>query len=64
MNFDALSALRRSGHPVDLLSPAQQAVLAELTEDQVQFLDSVKERLDHAAPAAEVEGMSSELKLL
>jgi hypothetical protein len=60
MAFDALSALRASGHWVDLLSADQRRVLAELTEDEVRLLNRIKHRLDDAAP--DVEGQ--ELKLL
>jgi hypothetical protein len=47
--FDALMALRRAGNPVDLLTAAQQEILAELTESEVVVLNSVKERLDAVA---------------
>lgn len=46
MTFDALTALRQAGNPVDMLTLAQQEVLAQLTEDEVAVLNSVKERLD------------------
>lgn len=55
MTFDALSALREAGHPVDLLSEAQQGVFALLTEAEVNMLNSVKERID-AVSDPEVEG--------
>jgi hypothetical protein len=55
MTFDALSALREAGNPVDLLSASQQAVFAALTEDEVAVLNSIKERLD-AVPDDDVEG--------
>lgn len=54
MSFDALGALRGMGHPIDLLSEAQRAVFATLTEDEVAVLNSIKARLDTVAP--EVEG--------
>jgi hypothetical protein len=60
MAFDALEALRQSGHWVDLLSKRQRRVLAELTEDEVNLLNRIKLRLDEAAP--DVQGQ--ELKLL
>jgi hypothetical protein len=60
MAFDALEALRQSGHWVDLLSKRQRQVLAELTEDEVNLLNRIKLRLDEAAP--DVQGQ--ELKLL
>ncbi|WP_329007704.1 LuxR C-terminal-related transcriptional regulator [Micromonospora rifamycinica] len=60
MSFDALSALREANHPVDLLSTAQRTVLAGLTEQEVEVLNSIKDRLEVAA--GEVEGQ--EMKLL
>lgn len=60
MTFNALQALREAGHPVDLLAVEQRSVLAELSEVEVQVLNSVKGRLE--AVSAEVEGQ--ELKLL
>jgi hypothetical protein len=55
MAFDALSALRAAGNPVDLLTEEQRAVLGHLTEEEVAVLNSIKERLD-AASDNEVEG--------
>jgi hypothetical protein len=55
MPFDALTALRQAGSPVDLLTAAQKDVLARLTEAEVTVLNSVKERLD-AASGSDVEG--------
>jgi hypothetical protein len=57
--FDALAALRAAGHPVDLLSRAQQEVFASLTEEEVNLLNSIKRRLDaiekdDVAPATDV----------
>lgn len=49
MAFDALMALRRAGNPIDLLTSAQQEILAQLTEAEVTVLNSVKERLDEVA---------------
>lgn len=60
MAYDALSALRAAGHPVDLLSSAQRRVLVGLTEAEVLVLNSIKDRLD----AAEDEVRGQELKLL
>lgn len=57
MTFDALTALRQGGNPVDLLTAEQQDVLAQLTEDEVEVLNSVKRRLD-AVSDVEVEGHS------
>jgi DNA-binding CsgD family transcriptional regulator len=57
MTFDALTALRQGGNPVDLLTTEQRDVLAQLTEDEVAVLNSVKMRLD-AVGDAEVEGHS------
>ncbi|NEC68685.1 helix-turn-helix transcriptional regulator [Streptomyces sp. SID9727] len=60
MTFDALHALREAGHPVDLLAVEQRSVLSGLSEQEVQVLNSVKERLE--AVSGEVEGQ--DLKLL
>ncbi|WP_329173153.1 aroma-sacti cluster domain-containing protein [Streptomyces sp. NBC_01477] len=62
MDFDPLASLRQAGNPVDLLSDAQRDVLAQLTEDEVAVLNSVKQRLDAVADA-EVEGHSTAIKL-
>jgi hypothetical protein len=62
MTFDALAALRQAGSPVDLLTAGQQNVLAQLTEEEVAVLNSVKERLD-AVSDVEVEGQSSTIKI-
>lgn len=62
MTFDALAALRQGGNPVDLLTAEQREVLAQLTEDEVAVLNSVKRRLD-AVSDAEVEGHSSLIKI-
>lgn len=55
MAFDALSALRAAGNPVDLLPEEQRVVLGQLTEEEVTVLNSIKARLD-AASDNEVEG--------
>jgi hypothetical protein len=62
MAFDALSALRDAGNPVDLLTPGQLDVLASLTEEEVAVLNSVKERLDAVADA-EVEAHMLHIKI-
>ena len=56
MAFDALEALRQAGNPVDLISPEQREVLAQLTEAEVLVLNSVKQRLDAAADEVEAHG--------
>jgi hypothetical protein len=58
MAFDALAALRQAGNPVDLVTEEQRGVLAQLTEDEVAVLNSVKERLD-AVSDNEVEAHGS-----
>jgi uncharacterized membrane protein len=58
MTFDALRELRHGGNPVDLLTAAQQDVLAHLTEAEVAVLNAVRERLD-AASDHDVEGHSA-----
>jgi hypothetical protein len=55
MAYDALTALREAGNPVDMLTLAEQEVLAELTEEEVGVLNSVKARLD-AVSDHDVEG--------
>lgn len=62
MSYDALAELRGAGHPVDMLSSAQQRVLAELTPDEVRVLNAVKVRIDAVSADLEVQGQ--ELKLL
>lgn len=55
MAFDALSALRAAGNPVDLLPEEQRIVLGQLSEEEVAVLNSIKRRLD-AVSDNEVEG--------
>jgi hypothetical protein len=55
MSFDALSALREGGNPIDSLSEAQRDVLSHLTQEEVAVWNSIKARLD-AAGGGEVEG--------
>jgi DNA-binding CsgD family transcriptional regulator len=62
MAFDALAALREAGNPVDLLTVEQQTVLAQLSEEEVAVLNSVKARLD-AVSDVEVEGHSVTIKI-
>jgi hypothetical protein len=62
VTFDALATLRQAGSPVDLLTPEQQEVLAQLTEEEVTVLNSVRERLD-AVSDGEVEGQSIGIKI-
>jgi hypothetical protein len=54
MSFDAIEKLREAGTPVDQLSDAQKAVLAELTPEEVAIITSVQERM--AAAGADVDG--------
>jgi len=65
MPFDALAELRAAGNPVDMLSAAEQAVLAELSPAEVATWNSIKARLDAAGVAAggEVEGHGSNIML-
>jgi hypothetical protein len=62
MAFDALATLRQAGNLVDLLTAEQRNVLAQLTEEEVAVLNSVKERLD-AVSDVEVEGQSLTIKI-
>jgi hypothetical protein len=60
MAFDSLTALRQAGNPVDMLTLAQQEVLAQLTEEEVTVLNSVKARLD-AVSDPDVEGHGTKI---
>ena len=62
MAFDALATLRQAGNLVDLLTPEQRDVLAQLSEEEVRVLNSVKKRLD-AVSDADVEGQSLTIKI-
>lgn len=62
MSFNPLEALREAGNPVDLLTQAQQEVFAQLSEDEVTVLNSIKKRLDDL-PESDVEG-HGDIKLL
>ncbi|WP_037600936.1 aroma-sacti cluster domain-containing protein, partial [Streptacidiphilus rugosus] len=55
MAFDALSKLASAGNAVDLLTVEQQAVVAQLSEEEVAVLTSVQARLN-AVGGGEVEG--------
>jgi hypothetical protein len=50
MAFSSLAALRGAGAPVDRLSEAQQAVLADLTPPEVEMLTSVNRRFADVTP--------------
>jgi hypothetical protein len=63
MAFDALEALRQAGNPVDLLSDAEREVLGQLTQAEVDVLNSVKKRLE-AISAGEVEAHSIGVKIV
>jgi hypothetical protein len=58
MAFNALAALRQAGNPVDLLTDREQAIFAQLSEDEVGFLISLRGRLDDVSDS-EVEAHSS-----
>ncbi|MEZ0093841.1 aroma-sacti cluster domain-containing protein [Streptacidiphilus sp. EB129] len=62
MPFDALTALRDAGHPVDFISEAQRDVFAALTEDEVRVINGLKARLD-AVNEVEAEVEAQELKM-
>jgi DNA-binding CsgD family transcriptional regulator len=62
MSFNPIEALREAGNPVDLLTEAQQGVFAQLSEDEVAVLNSIKKRLDDL-PEPEVEG-HGDIKIL
>jgi hypothetical protein len=55
MSFDALTALRNGGNPVDSLNESERGVLAQLSQEEVAVWNSIKSRLD-AAGGGEVEG--------
>ena len=63
MAFDALEALRQAGNPVDLVTPEQREVLAQLTETEVAVLNSVKKRLDTVS-GGEVEAHDLTIKMV
>lgn len=56
MSFDAIEKLREAGTPVDQLSDAHKAVLAELTPEEVALIASVQERM--AAAGSDVDGQT------
>ncbi len=59
MAFDALAGLRAAGNQIDLLDDAQRAVLAELSEEEVAMLNSIKSRVD--AVSGEVVGQMTDV---
>lgn len=61
MPFDALTALLDAGHPLEFLTDAQRAVFADLSESEVELLNSIKSRLEQVDDG-DVEG--HELKVL
>ena len=60
MSFDALKALEEAGQPTDLLTSSQRAVIASLTEEEVDVILSVQRRLK----AAQGDVEAQEMKLL
>ncbi|GAA4049518.1 aroma-sacti cluster domain-containing protein [Nonomuraea soli] len=48
MPFDALTALREAGHPLEFLTDGQRAVFASLSEPEVEVLNSIKAKLEEA----------------
>ena len=61
MPFDAISALREAGNPVDTLSEAERGVFASLTEQEVAVLNSIKRRLDAIEVEEEVSAHSQKM---
>jgi hypothetical protein len=55
MAFDPIQKLADGGNAVDLLTDSQREVVAELTEHEVDVINSVKARLS-VAGGGEVEG--------
>lgn len=53
MSFDALSTLRASGTPIDVLSEDQRAVFAGLSKDEVDVLTRVQSKLNAVSPETE-----------
>lgn len=62
MTFDALAELRRADNPVDQLTTEQRNVLAQLTVEEVELLNSIKRRLDSVSDA-EAGGQPSSIKI-
>jgi hypothetical protein len=58
MAFDALEELRAAGNQLDLLTDAQRAILAELSEEEVAMFNSIRARVD--AASAEVVGQTAD----
>ncbi|MFC1411291.1 aroma-sacti cluster domain-containing protein [Streptacidiphilus sp. N1-12] len=55
MAFDALEKLAEAGNQVDLLTPEQQDVVSQLTEEEVTILTSVQAKMN-AVAGEDVEG--------
>jgi hypothetical protein len=51
MAFNAIEALRQAGHSLENVPPRKMAVLAALTPQEVEVLNSVKSRLDDEVTA-------------
>lgn len=62
MPFDALSALRDAGSPIDAFTEDQRRVLMELTPREVAIWISIKERLE-AAGGGDVAGQDLNMLL-
>jgi hypothetical protein len=56
MSFDAISALREGGAPVDLLSDEQRGVLATLSPEEAEVIVSVNQRFAAIEEETDVEG--------
>ncbi|MEE4546730.1 aroma-sacti cluster domain-containing protein [Streptomyces sp. V4-01] len=55
MAFNALEALREGGHTIDGVAPEKLAVLAALSPQEVDVLNSIRERLNPEEVTAHVE---------
>ncbi|WP_328873957.1 hypothetical protein OHT76_29925 [Streptomyces sp. NBC_00287] len=47
---DPLDRLRRAGIPVDHMVDPQREVLASLTDEEIELLIALRQRLDEATP--------------